>query len=351
MLAFLAEFFPESGSDVRRTLDRAKDVVNKFAIDLRDAQISVADFELMKEHRDCFLRLCRLLDEERSADNRMANTVAMALTKRDEELQHFRKEKNLVLSFVNVCQSLGKGESDNILFVLSPNFTFRLVALDDLQNQSSRDVSDVFISALVKRTDDDSIAVVHFALPREIGQYMEPLNRLQSSLVFKQLWRDRGSLVSEERRNDDDVAALAMTLGDLVQQVIEPVFVLWERISERVKKGVISLNEVKDYFKRFGDREKLKAELQLMERSDQARDAKWVKQRVDQICLYNTLSKAVNAARAMIRVCDQLNVSNPFPAVVEIARQVEADSFLARMRINYFCRTLMRSFIGGLCHL
>ena len=195
------------------------------------------------------------------------------------------------------------------------------MALDDLQNQLNRDLSDTLISSLVKRTEDDLTDVVYFSLPREIDQYIEPLNRLQPSLIFEQLWCDKRNLV--HRRNDEDAAALPMTLDDLVQQVIEPVFLLWDKISERVKEGVISLNEVKKHFKLVsGDREKLKAELKLMEGSERARGAKWVKQRVDQICLYSTLSKAVDAAKAMIRVRDQLSVSNTFPAVVEIANQV-----------------------------
>ncbi|XP_065826351.1 E3 ubiquitin-protein ligase RNF213-like isoform X2 [Oscarella lobularis] len=303
---YSAELFPESESIPFRTLNRAKKVIKKFAIGVTNARVSVADFEIVQKHRNRFLQFCQLLDEENPIGNELENNVAVALTKREEEMQHFKKEKNLVLSFVNVCQSLGK------------------MALDDLQNQLNRDLSDALISSLVKRTEEDLTDVVYFSLPREIGQYIEPLNRLQPSLIFEQLWCDKRNLV--HRRNDEDAAALPMTLDDLVQQVIEPVFGLWDKISERVKEGVISLNEVKKHFKLVsGDREKLKAELKLMERSERARGAKWVKQRVDQICLYSTLSKAVDAAKAMIRVRDQLSVSNTFLAVVEIANQDSED--------------------------
>ncbi|XP_065826355.1 E3 ubiquitin-protein ligase RNF213-like isoform X3 [Oscarella lobularis] len=305
-----AEFFPESTSDVRQNLDRAKNVVSNFAAGVLDAQVSVADFNLIRKNQDCFLSLCQLLDEKEQAASSFKNKVAVALTQREEELQHFTEERKLVLNFVNVCLALGK------------------IALGDIRDHSSKDVSDRPISSLARRSDDGSIAVVYFALPQEVGQYIKPLNRLQPSLIFQQLWRDRGDQVNEERGKDDAAAALPMNLDELVQQVIEPVFTVWEMMCGRVKKGDISLHEVKTLFGRFsGDRKKLETELRLMERSI---NTKWVTERVDQICLYNTLSKAVNAARAVIRVCDELNVSNSFPAVVEIASQDSDEDFHQR---------------------
>ena len=110
LLAFLAELFPESESIPFRTLNRAKKVIKKFAIGVTNARVSVADFEIVQKHRNRFLQFCQLLDEENPIGNELENNVAVALTKREEEMQHFKKEKNLVLSFVNVCQSLGKSK-------------------------------------------------------------------------------------------------------------------------------------------------------------------------------------------------------------------------------------------------
>ena len=75
-----------------------------------DAQVSVADFNLIRKNQDCFLSLCQLLDEKEQAASSFKNKVAVALTQREEELQHFTEERKLVLNFVNVCLALGKSK-------------------------------------------------------------------------------------------------------------------------------------------------------------------------------------------------------------------------------------------------
>ena len=151
---------------------------------------------------------------------------------------------------------------------------------------------------------------------------MKPLSRLQTSIIFQHLWRERRSQVIDERATDEEAAGRPMTLMELVQLVIKPVLGIWEDVCKSLKKGDIILAQVKEYFSNlFDNSAKLEAELKLME-SDDSNQAVWVAERVKQLSLYNTLSKALDAARAVVCVCENFDVSEPFPAVVDICRQV-----------------------------
>ena len=115
-LPYLGDLFSASSSSsvVDRTLELATRVFSRYALDLARGEIAVTDFELVETNKDRFLDICGALDKAKRVKDSLKHNSALAIKERSQEWRRFKEEKNLVINFVNICQTLGNGKTFSI---------------------------------------------------------------------------------------------------------------------------------------------------------------------------------------------------------------------------------------------
>eukprot|EP00118_Oscarella_pearsei_P021368 m.239300 g.239300 ORF g.239300 m.239300 type:complete len:5831 (+) comp40181_c2_seq5:266-17758(+) len=293
------ELFPDGDPDVFRILAKAGDTLIDLVDKLAAGHVTIKEFQFCLKNKSKILDLCGVLVDCKTPSLDLLTRASSAFARLSEELRSFDEEKTLLHNFLRNCQSLGKND------------------LNELSARVRIDVSNRTIRSLAEKKDDGTVDVHCFEVPAEIKQYVKPLGEIKTSVIFQQLWRDCGDRVNEDRTTDGETGALPMRLDELVRLVIDPVFHQWHQTCKIVRTSEIVLKDVKEYFRNvLHSPRQLEVELNLMNLEN---PGNWVKERADQMLLYVTRNKIVDAARTILLIRSVLNATHDEENSAEVA--------------------------------
>ena len=174
------------------------------------------------------------------------------------------------------------------------------------------------LSSLAKTREDYGVEVVYFSLPDDVEHFIDRLEELRDSAVFTRIWARHGDRFKESRRRDATCASSSLSIAAFVSYVIAPAFDEWETLCCSIDDGSIILEVLDTAFRGvLGDEQHLRKELERMLSAEELLSI-----RLDQILQYTSLSKTVDAARAVENVCRVLGVQHCFLSVRKILLQV-----------------------------
>lgn len=178
-------------------------------------------------------------------------------------------------------------------------------ALDDIVN----------VRPLVSLGDDE--IETYYDLNPTLKEKAQVMHNLKESHVFQYCWEWAAKELAgdnEDITNEDAITILEFE--DVPSSLFEPCYSEFTRLYRSLKSGEIIFAEVDVLFKDFTNKYKeLKEEFQIMSRL-QSDDGTWINPRAQQIQQYHELHLAVDSAKVIAKLKEDLNLSGDFRVLV-----------------------------------
>lgn len=203
--------------------------------------------------------------------------------------------------------------------------------VDRLKAKARQDVSLHEIRNLCVRKEDNQIEVTFFELPPVIVDVLTPLNEVQESLTFQDLWKQYGKKAQTTRINDQAQQSV-LSISSVVDSVWKPAYETWSKLLASAMDGSVTLGEVDKFFGCFKNRrEDLIRELLCIFNLSHNQSVSHDKQlkeiacsRAAQIQQYQQLHQCASGADAIWEFKDAMGFSGDFAVVEDLRHQVRS---------------------------
>ena len=212
-----------------------------------------------------------------------------------------------------------------ILFVLST------VNIASITEKARKDISCYQIRELCERSSDGQIEVKFFELPSVIAEVLAPLDKLQESLTFQDLWSQYGKKAQTARKNDE-AQKRELSISNVVESVWKPAYETWNQLVASVMDGSLTLGDVDKFFDGYKNRKgDLLRELvcifnfrqgQGQTAGDASQLTAIAQKRTGQIQQYQKLHQYANAADTIWVFKEAMKFKGDFKVVEDLRNQV-----------------------------
>lgn len=197
------------------------------------------------------------------------------------------------------------------------------------------------IRNLCERKSDNQIEVTFFDLPPVIAEVLSPLDQVQESSTFQDLWVQYGKKAQTARKNDEAQHSF-LSISNVVEFVWKPAYEAWGKVVSNTMNGSLTLGEVDKLFGSYKDRkEDLARELErifnLSHRQpfSHSRELKALAdKRSGQIQQYQHLHQYANAADTIWEFKDAMGFSGDFTVVEDLRNQVTSGTSASETSAN-----------------
>ena len=152
---------------------------------------------------------------------------------------------------------------------------------------------------------------------------LKPLERMQHSNIFQQLWEKAGKSVRQKLGED---RKFVLNLDQVANDVWKIACDRVQGIYKQLESGDMPLREVKKLFSDIGsDRNQLKREMEILSGGE---NTIWVDERFEQMRRHSRLEEFRRGAIAVLRVRETLCLTGNFGTLSNIIDVVSAISFV-----------------------
>lgn len=296
----------------KKLMATADSVFTEVTNDLISGTIVVGHLELILEHMDQFLYIWQLKSESSLAQDKKHH-LRKVLSQRKNELFMLKKEKTNVDSLLKLC--------DTVKDVIKVDFgEIAERHSEDLSGKKLNQVVTVTLSA----TSLDSTWTTHYNLSPEVQEMAKNAYLLKDSHIFQIFWAEAAQELSEPEEN---LEREIFQPEKVYEYLYCPCFKRFTKLYQDLKSGEVTFGEIDDIFKdfvnKYGD---LTEDLQTM-CALYPRDQKdWIKERVQQIKEYHHLHQAVDSAKVILEVKENLGLTGDF-SVLHTLLSFTVDNF------------------------
>lgn len=212
-------------------------------------------------------------------------------------------------------------------------FCFSTVSVTRIKAKVQEDVTLCEIRNLCERKGDNRIEVTFFDLPPVIAEVLAPLDQVQESLTFQDLWGQYGKKAQTARKNDESQQS-ALSISSVVEVVWKPAYEAWGKVVTNTMDGSLTLGEVDKHFGSYKDRKgDLARELERIfnlghrQPFSHSRELKAIAdRRAGQIQQYQHLHQYASAADTIWEFKDAMGFSGDFLVVEDLRNQVRSEA-------------------------
>ncbi|XFF88667.1 hypothetical protein AB1E18_014886 [Capra hircus] len=278
----------------KKLMATADSVFTKVTSDLINGTILVGQLELIVKHMNQFLDLWHLKNK-----SLLAQEKEDTLSLRKKELDTLQKEKTYVDSLLKLY-----GRVKDLIKVDFGEIAER--HSEDLSGKKLNQVVTVTLSA----TSLDSTWTTHYNLSPEIQEMAKNAYLLKDSHIFQIFWAEAAQELSEPEEN---LEREIFQPEKVYEYLYCPCFKRFTKLYQDLKSGEVTFGEIDDIFKDFVNKySDLTEDLQTM-CALYPRDQKdWIKERVQQIKEYHHLHQAVDSAKVILEVKENLGLTGDF---------------------------------------
>lgn len=296
----------------KKLMATADSVFTEVTNDLISGTIVVGHLELILEHMDQFLYIWQLKSESSLAQDKKHH-LRKVLSQRKNELFMLKKEKTNVDSLLKLC--------DTVKDVIKVDFgEIAERHSEDLSGKKLNQVVTVTLSA----TSLDSTWTTHYNLSPEVQEMAKNAYLLKDSHIFQIFWAEAAQELSEPEEN---LEREIFQPEKVYEYLYCPCFKRFTKLYQDLKSGEVTFGEIDDIFKDFVNKySDLTEDLQTM-CALYPRDQKdWIKERVQQIKEYHHLHQAVDSAKVILEVKENLGLTGDF-SVLHTLLSFTVDNF------------------------
>uniref|UniRef100_A0A8C9CZX4 E3 ubiquitin-protein ligase RNF213 n=1 Tax=Phocoena sinus TaxID=42100 RepID=A0A8C9CZX4_PHOSS len=177
---------------------------------------------------------------------------------------------------------------------------------EDLSGKRLNQVVMVNLSA----TSLDSTWTTHYNLSPAVQEMARNADLLKDSHVFQVFWTEAAQELSEP---EEELERKLFHPEEMYQCLYGPCFKRFTKLYQDLKSGEVTFGEIDDIFKNFVNKySDLTKDLQTMCALDPSDQKDWIKERVRQIEEYHHLHQAVNSAKVILKVKENLALTGDF---------------------------------------
>lgn len=203
-------------------------------------------------------------------------------------------------------------------------FSSLYIGLDELKSALQLDLKSERMCKLCVSDDSGHLIFPCFSVALPVTPMVESfflLKQKHPTDIFEQIWSTCLKAAWSEKT--------LRTLADIVPRVWEPTFSVCEGLLESLKNQTIQLSDVDKYFSHYrGDIKALSIQLRTLYtgicacRRQSPKDLQWMKDAVDSMKNYWSLSRYCAAAGTLLRLKDKLCLTGDFTDVERLAHKV-----------------------------
>ncbi|KAJ1072081.1 hypothetical protein K5549_013948 [Capra hircus] len=300
----------------KKLMATADSVFTEVTNDLISGTIVVGHLELILEHMDQFLYIWQLKSESSLAQDKKHH-LRKVLSQRKNELFMLKKEKTNVDSLLKLCDTV-----KDVIKVLKVDFgEIAERHSEDLSGKKLNQVVTVTLSA----TSLDSTWTTHYNLSPEVQEMAKNAYLLKDSHIFQIFWAEAAQELSEPEEN---LEREIFQPEKVYEFLYCPCFKRFTKLYQDLKSGEVTFGEIDDIFKDFVNKySDLTEDLQTM-CALYPRDQKdWIKERVQQIKEYHHLHQAVDSAKVILEVKENLGLTGDFSVLHTLLSFTVLDNF------------------------
>ncbi|XP_010854827.1 PREDICTED: E3 ubiquitin-protein ligase RNF213 [Bison bison bison] len=278
----------------KKLMATADSVFTKVTSDLINGTILVGQLELIVKHMNQFFDLWHLKNKSLSAQEKED-----ILNLRKKELDTLEKEKTYVDSLLKLC-----GRVKDLIKVDFGEIAERYS--EDLSGKKLNQVVTVSLSA----TSLDSTWATCYNLSPEVQEMARNAYLLKDSHIFPIFWAKAAQELSEPEEN---LERKIFQPEEVYEYLYCPCFKRFTKLYQDLKSGEVTFGEINDIFKDFVNKySDLTEDLQIMSALDPRDQKDWIKERVQQIKEYHHLHQAVDSAKVILEVKENLGLTGDF---------------------------------------
>uniref|UniRef100_A0A8C6FXL0 E3 ubiquitin-protein ligase RNF213 n=1 Tax=Moschus moschiferus TaxID=68415 RepID=A0A8C6FXL0_MOSMO len=192
---------------------------------------------------------------------------------------------------------------------------------EDLNGKTLNQVVTVTLSA----TSRASMWTTHYNLSPEVHEMAQKAYLLKDSHIFQIFWAEAAQELSEQEEN---LEKEIFQPEEVYECLYCPCIKRFTKLYQDLKSGEVTFGEIDDIFKDFVNKYRnLTEDLQTM-CALYPRDQKdWIKERVQQIKEYHHLHQAVDSAKVILKVKENLGLTGDFSVLHTLLSFTVLDNF------------------------
>lgn len=209
--------------------------------------------------------------------------------------------------------------------------------VNDLEKRHREDLSDHKLLDLVEVTLSPAVpmdlrSTKHFQLSGAVLDMAMEIHTLRDSHVFQGFWKETASMLSELRiryqeqdededsdddsdrdRHEDGDARRGLTIWEACDCLYKPCRTKFKMLYQNLRSEEVTFGEISATLQDFTDKyDDLTVDLKLMCTLDPSDSGDWISKRVEQIKEYQHLNQAVDSAKVILKVKDNLGLTGDF---------------------------------------
>ncbi|CAH1233988.1 RNF213 [Branchiostoma lanceolatum] len=306
---------------------------------LLDGTIAVKELKILIEFSFRFLELSKIITPENPNSDKYESQKAeqlklppsnptrkeivdIALERRRDELNAFKEERRQLQKFLGMSEIISPIDRSMLQQKVNAN-------VDNLPvNQLCAAVTFDNKQAAATSVDlKEAPEVIFFNLAPHVKAILDPVGRLDKSILFHAIWKEKADEARSMIRKSTDAASdempylpdttedhqIVLTIDQVVTDVCQPALFVWEKQREDIETGEITLEDVDKYFGGIMDKEQdLHQEIATLSNNPKAC---WVTERTDQIMQYHLLGQYTKKAKHINDVKETYDLQGDFSSV------------------------------------
>ncbi|XP_062826871.1 E3 ubiquitin-protein ligase RNF213 isoform X2 [Anolis carolinensis] len=278
---------------------------------LKTGGILVKHLEQVQKSRKQFLSICELKNRDLSSGDRSddKDKLEKMLDLRFQELLAVITERKYLGSLLDMCRKTQDYVKVNIT---------------DLEEKHSENLASKTLSDIVNVRHSISYSCdkieTYYHLSPALKSISTTVDRYKNSHVFQYCWEWAAKHPVNKVENlfeEEEVATL--DLEEVPAFLFKPCYDEFCRLYNCLKSGELMFSEVDTLFKDFTNHyEELKNDFQIMCGLRSQDQGAWISERIQQIQQYHELHLAVDSAKVIDKVREDLNLSGDFKVLQQL---------------------------------
>ncbi|XP_027705939.1 E3 ubiquitin-protein ligase RNF213 [Vombatus ursinus] len=288
----------EMTPDAKELMALADSVFIKITSDLLNGKLLVRHMNLIEKHEKQILHLWELKNNNLSPQKEELD-LKEVVPWRIYELRYLKRQRKFVESLLKLCRKVKE-----------------LIKVDfgDIEKKHLEDVSGKRMDEAITVRLSHSPAVYEYKTYYNLSSWLlemaEKVNSLKDSYIFQVCWEKEAQSLGE---NDDNSEMLILNLENVYEVLYSPSHRRFYRLYKDLKSGKLTFAEVHCVFKNFVNKyDDLTKDLKIMCRLDPDDKQDWISKRVGQIKEYHHLHLAVDSAKVICKVKEDLGLTGDF---------------------------------------
>ncbi|XP_067319963.1 E3 ubiquitin-protein ligase RNF213 isoform X2 [Anolis sagrei] len=308
---------------------------------LKTGEILVKHLEQVQKYRKQFLSICELKNRDLSFGEKSDDKVKLEqmLDLRFQELLAVKRERKYLGSLLDLCRKTQDSVKVNIT---------------DLEEKHSENLASKALSDIVRHSISHNCDKIetYYHLSPALKKISEIVDHYKDSYVFQYCWEWAAKhlvnkvedLVEEEFEGEEEDEAATLDLEEVPTCLFKPCYDEFCRLYDCLKSGELMFSEVDTLFKDFVNHyEELKKDFKVMCDLQSQDQGGWISERIQQIQQYHELHLAVDSAKVIDKVREDLNLSGDFRVLQQLLYITDEFQSFQNEKLSSMSRALMRA--------